>query len=86
MADDLVTDVEGLRLIAWSLEGGNVKMADECRRAADEIERLRAERDMLADALTAQVSPDLSAKTARLLFRNAIAELEARHGWEARRG
>lgn len=40
MADDN-TDLEGLRLIAWSLEGGNVKMADECRRAADEIERLR---------------------------------------------
>jgi len=42
VADDIVTDCEGMRLIAWSLEGGNVKMAEECRRAADEIERLRA--------------------------------------------
>ena len=42
VSGDEVTNVEGLRLIAWSLEGGNVKMADECRRAADEIERLRA--------------------------------------------
>lgn len=49
MADDIATDVEGLRLIAWSLEGGNVKMADECRRAADEIERLRAAGDALAE-------------------------------------
>ena len=51
MADD-ITDTEGLRLIAWSLEGGNVQMAEECRRAADEIERLRAAGDALAEQVT----------------------------------
>ncbi len=72
---------------AWSAMTGDHSpetladtLIDQIHRAQSEIERLRAERDMLADALTAQVSPDLSAKTARLLFRNAIAELERRHG------
>ena len=50
MADD-ITDTEGLRLIAWSLEGGNVQMAEECRRAADEIERLREAGNKMVKAL-----------------------------------
>lgn len=49
MADN-ITDLEGLRLIAWSLEGGNATMAAECRLAAAEIVRLRAVLDAI-DAL-----------------------------------
>lgn len=72
MADEL-TDTEGLRLIAWSLEGGNVKMADECRRAADEIVRLRAEVERKADYAERM---DALAEERLIALNAAVAEVE----------
>ena len=90
VADDIVTRLRDITARCWCAEKSQgepvgkpffrCESCDDQLQAADEIERLRAERDMLADAVTAQVSPDLSPETARLLLRNAIAELEARYG------